>query len=207
MTFENVADLHSHNDMVRSIVWSADDSKLVSCGEDGAVYEWDTFTGKRIGETVLKGCYYTNVAVTPDGKTSFAVGSDKTIKEIADSQVSFTVHLQNHIKKFYSRPKSYAMAYSYITGTNLAIVIQILREVDTNDVVLTSVAMSHSGRMLFTGTNTGALRAYKFPLTVPGEWTDFQGHSASILKVFISMILFPRPLIKRAILLQFRMAI
>ena len=68
-------------------MWSADDSKIVSCGMDGAVYEWDSFSGKRIGESVLKSCSYTGVAVTPDGKTTFAAGSDKTLKEIADSQV------------------------------------------------------------------------------------------------------------------------
>ena len=56
-------------------------------GMDGAVYEWDTFTGKRVGESVLKSCSYTSVAITPDGKTTFAVGSDKTLKEVADSQV------------------------------------------------------------------------------------------------------------------------
>ena len=73
---------------MRAVVWSADDSKVVSCGMDGAVYEWDTFTGKRIGENVLKSCSYTSVAITPEGKTTFAVGSDKTLKEVADSQVS-----------------------------------------------------------------------------------------------------------------------
>lgn len=30
---------------MRSVVWSADDSKIVSCGMDGAVYEWETATG------------------------------------------------------------------------------------------------------------------------------------------------------------------
>lgn len=54
---------------------------------DGAVYEWDTFSGKRISESVWKSCAYTGVTMTPDGKSSFAVGSDKTLKEIADSQV------------------------------------------------------------------------------------------------------------------------
>ena len=72
---------------MKSVVWSADDSKLVSCGMDGAVYEWDTFTGKRISESVWKSCSYTGVTITPDGKATFAVGSDKTLKEIADSQV------------------------------------------------------------------------------------------------------------------------
>ena len=72
---------------VRSIVWSADDTKMVSCGLDGAVYEWDAASGRRTGESVLKSCAYTCVDVTPDGKTTFAVGSDKKLKEVSDSQV------------------------------------------------------------------------------------------------------------------------
>ena len=103
-SFENVANLKGHNGKVKSIVWSADDSKIVSCGMDGAVYEWETASGKRIGESVLKACSYTGVAVTSDGKTTFAVGSDKTLKEISDSQVclrigisyTFSVLLSNH---------------------------------------------------------------------------------------------------------------
>ena len=86
-TFENVLNLKGHNGKVRAVVWSADDSKIVSCGMDGAVYEWDTASGKRIGESVLKSCSYTSVDITPDGKTTFAVGSDKSLKEVADSQV------------------------------------------------------------------------------------------------------------------------
>ena len=54
---------------------------------DGAVYEWNVYTGKRDGESVLKSCSYTGVAVSPDGRTSYAVGSDKSLKEICDSQV------------------------------------------------------------------------------------------------------------------------
>ena len=95
-SFENVANLKGHNGKVKSIVWSADDSKIVSCGMDGAVYEWETATGKRVGESVLKSCSYTGVSVTPDGKTTFAVGSDKTLKEISDSQVCLAqVNFQN----------------------------------------------------------------------------------------------------------------
>lgn len=86
-TFENVSNLKGHNGKVRSVVWSADDSKIVSCGMDGAVYEWDPYTGKRIGESVLKSCSYSGVTIDPDGKKIYAVGSDKTIKEINDSQV------------------------------------------------------------------------------------------------------------------------
>ncbi|KAH3831997.1 cilia- and flagella-associated protein 57-like [Dreissena polymorpha] len=148
ITFENVANLKGHNGKVKSLVWSSDDSKIVSCGLDGAVYEWESYTGKRVGESVLKSCHYTGVAVTHDGKTTFAVGSDKTLKEISDSQ--------------------------------------ILREVDAGETTLSSVALSHSGRMLFGGTAKGTLWSLKFPLTIPGEWQELQGHGSQITKMKIT---------------------
>lgn len=73
---------------VRGIEWSLDDSRLVSCGMDGAVYEWSTQTGKRESESVLNSCSYTGVAFSSDCKTILAVGSDLTLKEIQDCQVS-----------------------------------------------------------------------------------------------------------------------
>lgn len=73
---------------IRSVVWNADDSRLVSCGTDGAVYEWSLSSGKRETECVLKSCSYNCVTISPDAKIIFAVGSDHTLKEIADSSVS-----------------------------------------------------------------------------------------------------------------------
>ena len=72
---------------MRSIAWSADDSKLISSGMDGAVYEWAPTEAKRVNEVVLKSCAYSGVTVSPTGKHTYAVGSDKSIKEITESQV------------------------------------------------------------------------------------------------------------------------
>ncbi len=54
------------------------------------MYEWDSITGKRTGEYVLKNCSYTGVGLSLDGKNIFAVGSDQKLKEITDSQASET---------------------------------------------------------------------------------------------------------------------
>ena len=54
---------------------------------DGAIYEWNMFTFKRDGESILKSCSYSSVSVSPDTRTIYAVGSDRTIKEICDGQV------------------------------------------------------------------------------------------------------------------------
>lgn len=58
---------------------------------DGAVYEWNVTSYKREGESVLKSCSYTSVAVSPDSRTTFAVGSDRTLKEICDSQARYSL--------------------------------------------------------------------------------------------------------------------
>lgn len=79
---------------MRAIVWSTDDSRLVSCGMDGAVYEWNTLNSKRESESVLKSCSYTGVTISPDAKTIFAVGTDCTLKEIQDCQVGWRLYPQ-----------------------------------------------------------------------------------------------------------------
>lgn len=86
-------------DQVRTIEWSLDDSRLVSCGTDGAVYEWNTQTGKRETECILKSCSYTGVAFSSDYKTILAVGTDLTLKEIQDCQASRTIRTKAHLKK------------------------------------------------------------------------------------------------------------
>ena len=78
-------------------MWSTDDSRLFSCGMGGAVYEWNILTTKREKECVLKTCSYTSIAVSTDLKTTYAVGSDHTLKQInmADGQVC--AHLRDYL--------------------------------------------------------------------------------------------------------------
>lgn len=147
-TFEDVLNLKGHNEKVRAVAFSADDSRLVSCGMDGAVYEWNTLSGTRESDSVLKTCSYTGVTISPDAKTFFAVGTDSTLKEIQDSQ--------------------------------------ILREVPSGDVLCTTVAMSRSGRGLFIGTSTGAVKAIKYPLPIQNSWLEYQAHAGPVTKMVIT---------------------
>ncbi|XP_076604319.1 cilia and flagella associated protein 57 [Chaetodon auriga] len=147
-SFENILNLKGHNGKVRGIEWSLDDSRLVSCGMDGAVYEWSTQTGKRESESVLKSCSYTGVAFSSDCKTILAVGTDLTLKEIQDCQV--------------------------------------LREVPADEVAHTAVAVSHSGRVVFTGTSSGTIRAIKYPLPIQKEWLMYQAHCGPVTKMVIT---------------------
>lgn len=91
-----------------------------------------------MSENVLKSCNYSSVvcgevggaggtggvgAVGGGSKSIFAVGSDKKLKEIGDSQINKDIEC---------------------------------------DVCLTQLAISGSGRMLFAGTETGTVRAYRY---------------------------------------------
>ncbi|CAF4640849.1 unnamed protein product, partial [Rotaria magnacalcarata] len=53
---------------------------------DGAVYEWEVATSKRLHEAVLKACGYTGLGLSADSKIVYAVGTDRKIKEIVDAQ-------------------------------------------------------------------------------------------------------------------------
>uniref|UniRef100_A0A183SVB8 WD_REPEATS_REGION domain-containing protein n=1 Tax=Schistocephalus solidus TaxID=70667 RepID=A0A183SVB8_SCHSO len=178
MEFTNLHNLKAHNGKIRCLLWTNEDQKLISCGMDGAVYEWDVNTGKtlitrrRISENVMKSCSYSCVTATKDGSRTYAVGSDRKIKEISDSTVSLMWygHLLFCIEHLTITPSQY-----------------IALEVDSPDMLLTAVALSSTGRMLFCGSKTGLVRSYKFPFTGNPEWEDYVGHCGQIAKMRITM--------------------
>eukprot|EP00730_Choanoeca_flexa_P000903 TRINITY_DN10389_c0_g2_i3.p1 TRINITY_DN10389_c0_g2~~TRINITY_DN10389_c0_g2_i3.p1 ORF type:complete len:1202 (+),score=338.92 TRINITY_DN10389_c0_g2_i3:34-3639(+) len=94
-TFESVAILKGHNGRVRSLHWAKDDAKLFSCGIDGAVYEWDMNEFERCNECVLKSCNYFSVAHSDEDSTTYAVGSDRTLKEIKGGEIVLEARAAN----------------------------------------------------------------------------------------------------------------
>jgi WD40 repeat protein len=122
-TFENTANLKGHNGKVRSLSWSNDDSHLISCGSDGAVYCWSISTLKRENENILKGCSYSSAVCTPDLKSMFAVGNDRYLKV----NLWWLFYLHQEIRDS-----------------------QVTREI-SSDVMFTQVAVSWNNSMLFVG--------------------------------------------------------
>jgi WD40 repeat protein len=151
-TAEPIALLRGHNSKVQSLHFTQHDTRLVSAGKDGAVYQWNITEGsigdsknkdsgsassgmKREGEYVLKGCSYTHAIANIDGTLVYAVGSDSQIKEI-----EFQGNMTN--------------------ATN---------PVSSDVGVMGQLAMPRSGRLLFTGTSKvnrpSMIMAMKVPLT------------------------------------------
>lgn len=61
---------------------------MSSCGTEGTVYEWQISTTRRISETIIKKCVFTDTAMTSDGKSTFAVGSDGKLRELKSSVIN-----------------------------------------------------------------------------------------------------------------------
>ncbi|KAM6927807.1 LOW QUALITY PROTEIN: cilia- and flagella-associated protein 57-like [Xenentodon cancila] len=147
-SFENILNLKGHSRKVLGLEWSLDDRRLVSCGMDGAVYEWNMETGQRESESVLKSCSYTGVAFSSNYKTILAVGTDLSLKEIQDCQV--------------------------------------LREVPGDGVAHTALAVSRCGRVVFTGTSSGTIRAITYPLPSQKDWIMQQANCGPVTKMVIT---------------------
>lgn len=73
---------------MRGLSWCHDDHKMSSCGSEGTVYEWQISTTRRISETIVKSCVFTDTAMSSDGKSTFAVGSDGKIRELKSSVIN-----------------------------------------------------------------------------------------------------------------------
>ena len=57
--------MKSQQNRIELVTRLEDDQRLVSCADDGSVYEWDVSTGRRVNETVVKTCAYNDVAISP----------------------------------------------------------------------------------------------------------------------------------------------
>lgn len=166
-TFENVGNLKGHNGKVRQVIWSQDDSKIISCGMDGAVYEWNVTSYKREGESVLKSCSYTGVSVSPDSRTTFAVGSDRTLKEICDSQILREVPANDIVLTQCVMSRSGRMLFAGTSsGTLRAMKFPLTvpgewQEHQVHSGAITKMRMSYDDQYLFTVSEDACLFIFK----------------------------------------------
>lgn len=79
--------IQGHHGKILSLAWSSDDKFIVSCGNDGAVYEWELATGCRTNECVQKGTEYRCITVTSDMASTYAVSNTGVLRELSKSDI------------------------------------------------------------------------------------------------------------------------
>ncbi|KAF5888302.1 cilia- and flagella-associated protein 57, partial [Clarias magur] len=174
MTFDNILNLKGHIGKVRAVVWSADDSRLVSCGMDGAVYEWNALGGRRESESVLKSCGYSGVALSVDARSIIAVGNDFTLKEIQDCQVLREVPSDDVMYTAVVMTRSGRTLFTGTTsGTIRAIKYPLLMQKDWTEYQahsgpITKMAITSDDQYLLSASEDGCLFIWKI--------TEQEGH-------------------------------
>ncbi|XP_017883097.1 cilia- and flagella-associated protein 57 [Ceratina calcarata] len=79
--------LKGHTNRVKALLWSQTDTKLLTMGAEGAVYQWDINTGKRTSEIIIKGIVLLDIALSIDEQTSYCIADDSAIHEIKENSV------------------------------------------------------------------------------------------------------------------------
>ncbi|KAL7750132.1 hypothetical protein RI367_004304 [Sorochytrium milnesiophthora] len=167
-TFENVGNLKGHNGKVRSLAWSQDDSKLVSAGMDGAIYEWNLKEMRREGENILKSCGYTCVVCTTDGKTLYAVGSDKMLKEISEAQIVREVECNTTLTQVELSQNNRMMFAATATGSVRALKFPFMltdngdfQEHEGHSSAVNRLRISYDDQYLFSCADDGSMIVWK----------------------------------------------
>ncbi|XP_065602497.1 cilia- and flagella-associated protein 57 [Cyrtonyx montezumae] len=166
-TFENTNNLKGHNGKICAVKWSADDSKCFSCDTHGAVYGWNLSTGKRETECVLTSCVYNGIALYSKSKLIFAVGSDRTLKEISESSI------QHEVPAFDVVYTAVAVSHSgdmVFVGTSLGTVramkypLPLSREFDEYQAhagAVTKISVTNDDLFLLTASEDGSIFFWK----------------------------------------------
>ncbi|KOC64830.1 WD repeat-containing protein 65 [Habropoda laboriosa] len=79
--------LKGHTSRVKTVLWSRTDTKLLTLGAEGAIYQWDMSTGRRCAEVILKNIILHDIALSADEQVVYCIANDNFIYEIKDNTV------------------------------------------------------------------------------------------------------------------------
>ena len=63
---------------------------------------------------------------------------------------------------------------------------RIVQEIDLHSFVLSSICLSNNGVSLVSGSSTGAVQLFSYPLSLPGEWKEWRVHGDAVNFIKIS---------------------
>ncbi|TPX33526.1 hypothetical protein SmJEL517_g03626 [Synchytrium microbalum] len=192
-TFELIGNLKAHSGKVRSVCWSPDDSRIVTAGQDGAVYEWNLreLLSRHYSSDHTKREEAQKVAGSGvgSGQQEVAMLQDDGAKRESESVTrgcNFT-----SVAAFWAEGGNSGGCRMYAVASDKTLKeitdSHIVRET-TSDVGMTQVAISHSGRMMFVGTSTGTIRSYKHPLDTNDQpdYAEHQAHGSPVTRLQVS---------------------
>ncbi|CAK9808395.1 Cilia- and flagella-associated protein 57 [Anthophora plagiata] len=79
--------LKGHTRRVKSVLWSRTDTKLLTLGAEGAIYQWDMSTGRRSSEIIFKKVILHDIALSADEQVTYGIANDSHIYEMKDNTI------------------------------------------------------------------------------------------------------------------------
>lgn len=194
--------LHSfseHLGKVQEAVFNNTDSVLVSVSFDGSVFARRTENGQRLDDlsTAFETCQLAAVAINQVADHVIVAGTDGSLREISQGVETIQLFVSDHpsgVKEdspLASNTQPLAMSSPSSGGVDRRgsqIDTQVSqswkRRASTSDETITSLLLSKDEKILFAGTSTGAIRIYKFPLSVHrGRYEIIATHNAAITRL------------------------
>ncbi|KAF5287488.1 hypothetical protein FQA39_LY04116 [Lamprigera yunnana] len=167
VTFENVFNFRGHSGKLISMAWVQNDHKAATCGNEGAVYEWEVSTQKRIAETIVKTCSFTGVVVESTGKYVYSIGSDGLIRQIVESNIHREVMVhQGGLDAIAIANSNQMLFVSGDSGTVYSVLVPILDvaefvEFGGHRTTVSKMVISYDDKYLITASVEGVICVWK----------------------------------------------
>ena len=158
VTFETLHVLKGHQGQVTCVSWSLDDLKLVSCAENGSLYEWNVATGEEKllnwgHSSPILACLYPSLSIQYNNRY---ITGDR-VNEIVVKTCSFSYLTQSpDAKNVYAVGSDKTV--KHLTSS------RIVQEIDLHSFVLSSICLSNNGKTLVSGSTSGAVQLFSYPL-------------------------------------------
>lgn len=144
--------LQGHRMEITSFKWLSNDSNLISCGLDGAVYMWDVKSGKRVADVVTRHCQHHDIEATSDGKLIYTVGKDGHLKEIKNEVVIQDLEVTTcSLNRIVMSRNDQIVVISDERGLVLVVNYPVVQKVDYEQYCVHTTAVTH---MRLTYENT-----------------------------------------------------
>ncbi|XP_050527908.1 cilia- and flagella-associated protein 57-like [Daktulosphaira vitifoliae] len=157
--FEHRYTLRGHSGIITALRWGFHDANLITCGLDGAIYEYNMRTGERDLDIVNPEIVYIDLVVSKDTSRMFPIAQDGRFREIYNQTVC--------IKKF----------------SNL----YLFRNVNIHKGNLNAAVLSNTDSMLFIAAEHGVVLSFALPIITKIQFNEFRMHNQNITKMCITM--------------------
>eukprot|EP00102_Acyrthosiphon_pisum_P002329 XP_001943650.2 PREDICTED: cilia- and flagella-associated protein 57-like [Acyrthosiphon pisum] len=161
--FEKRFTYKGHSNTITAMVWAPNDMKLVTCGKDGAIYEFNTRTGERDMDIVHSKTIYMDLAISNDTNQIFPAAQDGRFKEINNQSVVRDIDLhQGALDAIVLSRSDLILFVAGQNGVVLSLLLPIMAEIkhkefNMHNKNITKMSMTIDDSNLITCSSDGSI--------------------------------------------------